>query len=266
MISAWVAALLLLLGIIIVFKLVKGFFKALVYAFLLLVVALAIVSFIVIRDAGSFTESFFGSDKLLLLEHEGEIISGSFLRVISSDEKPAGLIAEELAHINSIYNPKNLSSIHENGTFLMLMSYDFLEENLPGSVEFGGSLSSGGEGTEAAPLNATPAAPSFSRQELLDAILSEQPSGLVAEKSVQEPGSDAQKEMIRSHLLEASTEEDIRAELFLLAFSSILEERGFPFLVKEMKEGNLRIYPDNSALKAARLVPGFILDWVSNGN
>ncbi len=237
----------------ILFKIVKSMIKTfLVLSFIFLIV-MGIFTIFLLKEVNDLKEEFPDSQKLFVVEHQGNIVSATPASVMEfgEDNPPKGLPKDKLDEMNLDYNPKDLSSIIGHNFVVILIKSDMLYDALPDVIKMESEDSNGSDNSS-----------TFAKEEFINIILSEKPSDIILKKAIESNGwevSDEIKEEVRKQILRDGNEEDIRSQFVMIGFSLIIEEKGIPYLISQMKEDNFIIYPDFLIFGVIKKIPDFFI-------
>jgi hypothetical protein len=235
---SWLTIILMLIAGLIIFKIIKSVIKTVIIMSFIVLIVTGIFAFFIIKDMNDFKEEFPSAKKLFLLTDGEKLIAATSISEFDfgEDEMPQGFSDEELAALNADYDPDNLSGVIGDHYILFLYSQVFLEEGLPAEIPFSEDQV-------------------YSKREFIDAIFSDTPSDLLV------AGFDDEltKATARAMILSDSSEEDLRALFMMVAFSHVSEERGVLYMIQQIKEEDLVIYPEYMVFGVVKKTPNFLL-------
>ena len=228
-----------IIAILLVFWLVKKVVKALFFTGLILLAAIIILGLFVYSDSIKLKENIATTDSLFLLK-DGKIYAGfraKFGEQYGSEKKAYIIEEDELAKFNQDLENNDLQSIKGDRYKIF-----FVRENTFDDIEFIQVYDE-----------------QITRTFALDLIKSDEAVESVAAAFAQRKG--VEKELILQELKrDIRDDNEMRAMLFMRLFATKLENQGPLFIVRELKNKHIAVWPETSVFKAMRFVPLGILD------
>ncbi len=222
---SWITIIIVLVAAYLIFKVIKSVIKTFfIISFLFLLIG-GIFAMFLIKDIGDFQDKFPTSEKLFVLVDQEKVYGATAVSDFE-DMDPKGLIL--------LPDYEELETLKDDYFIVFVISKEYLAR-LPDQIPIY---------QDSDPVT---------RQELIDALYSKAPSDLMLKAS----GAD---EDMREALLEGKSEEDIRAMLIMLAFSSTMQDEGVKSLVDGIKDETLVVYPEYLLFKVLKKTPSFLVN------
>ena len=206
---------LILLGI--AYKVLKSMFKWVAYIAAVLWILGMVVGVMVYSDATDLKEKFADSEKLFLLEVDGDIETG-FHGVMKEKEQPVMLSEEQISKYDEFYDKEEYSSmlgtyykmfIVNNSAFDDLESVNLGEQELEKEVVF-----------------------EILQSDDAAAVFSEEVGGKVS-----------------------MSDSELKGNLFGALIMESMEKEGSIYIVRQIHDGNIRIYPETAMFKFVKYIP-----------
>ncbi len=233
-----------ILAVYLLIKLFKKAFKIAIVVLLAMVALSVIFGYPIFDDFLSIKDNLAESNKLFLLDDKGDIVAG-FDGELSDDNQPEAI--NDLGNMNSAYE-NDFKSLEEQyyKTFVVNISiFDNNDENK--KIEIGQLELENKKVIEM--IRSDNALTEFSKLLLIDG------ENKITEKNIEQ----VKKSLAENNNL--STSNDIKAMLFMMLFSQKQLEDNF-FLFRELRKGNIKVYPKTAFFKALDLIPEFIIEQV----
>lgn len=230
-------------GAIIAFKLLKSIAKAMFLVSLVGLILIGLLSFFLYQDAMDLKENWPDSQKLLLLDMDGEIIAG-VQATFTAEAEPKMLDESELGTVQTSYAADDLESVKADNYKIIIMKFEpMIAEIEAGSLELRDTQLSKTEAERV--LRADNALEEF--------------TNIIIDKE----GLEKRDEIINSIGEELGSSAKVKALMFGLLFQQLSEEKGAEtglYIFEEYKGGNIIIYPETAIFKFMKYVPQFVLD------
>jgi hypothetical protein len=235
-ITVIIVLILFVIGAVIAFKIIKSLIKAALAVVSATILIILLISFLVYADYSSFNKSWPDSEKLALLDADGQITAG--LQTNFSGEDDAKLLDEsQISSIQSSYTVKDISSIKGNNYKVIIIKLESLIEGIhTDEIKIKDEI--------------------ILKQDSIDVLMSENAlADLTALFSKQENIEDI-KQNISSNV-------EAKSLVFGVLLQQLSDENGSGFigyLISEYKKGNIIIYPETAMFKLAGFMPDFIAE------
>ena len=225
-------------GILLLFKFARHALKWLVIAFGIVLVASAVFGVNLFNDIRDLQENFPKAQKLLLLKDGNTLLAGFEGKLFSSDDVLSYVSKEQLAAFQQYYNVRDLRGIRADYFKVIIFDLSSFEKM---DLMIGNLASSEVLTTIRAP----------------DTL-----AGTVARAIEKENLPDTPE--TRNFLIKEfktkgiSSNEEMRAFLFVQLFAAALEKDHL-FLMNGFKSGGIVVYPETITFKLAKIIPTGVL-------
>jgi len=229
---------------ILLFKLIKKVFLALIAFIFVMLIVTAIFGFLVYRDVADLRTNFVDSEKKVFIADDERMLVGFSTDTFSGDSTFT-FSWEELQTYNSYYNEKDYSSILGSAYKIFIWRLDSFE-GLDEEVE----TSKGDRISKQSAVNvltADDAKQAYVDEGLFDRDL---------ESNAEMQHLVNSNENFRQQVIDETVDSDEkRIEMFIILTAASLNEKGPLFIVEQYKEGNIIIYPETMSFKVLKAIP-----------
>jgi hypothetical protein len=229
---------LFIIGAILAFKIIKSVLKALSLVVLVGVILIAAASFFIYKDAADFRQNWQDSDKLVLLEYNGDIEAA--IQTTFTGDEPLLFDDDGLAEINTAYTNGELDKVKgDNYKILIIKLEPMLAEIESEGIPMGGSIGS---------ISKEDAGAIITADDALDEI----------GKFSAEHGDVG----FSGNLGNSEAKSAVAA----LLIRQLAEEKGSMFgayLIKGYKSGDIIIYPETALFRLIKFLPDFIIERIT---
>lgn len=218
--------ILIVLGI--AYKVLKSVFKGIAYIAGAFWIILMIIGIFVYADATELNEKFAGSEKLFLLDIEGDISAG-FYGIMDEKKQPKMLTQEQVEMYDGFYKKEKYASIL--GSYYKVFIFNESSFSEIDKITFNGY--------------------EIDNETLMEILASDNAAGYFSENVLQ-------------GLAKVSVSDDeLKGNLFAMMVSEGMKKKGSIFLVKHIQTGNVQIYPESAMFKFIRYLPTWLLEDMS---
>ncbi|MFC1800994.1 hypothetical protein ACFLZB_00830 [Nanoarchaeota archaeon] len=251
LISLIIVGIIFLVVLAILFKFAKKAFKIVFIASLVLGVVLTILGFFIYQDAMELKDQFPVEEKLVLLEHQDQILAG-FQGKLNEGEDI--ILIDDIQPIQEEYQQEQLEEIlGSNYKILIINSQAFENVNTVYLAD-----------------------KDRPREEIISYLESETALDDFIVNYLQESGvpvteetkAQALQDMKSQQAIE--TDDEFKAILFGQLLQETMEDQGQLFIIFQLKNNNLEIYPETIIFKIIKILPlGIVEDLtktIQNGN
>lgn len=236
MIGYIIPLIILIIAAVIIFKITKTVIKTVILTIAIFLVMLIIAGFVLVADIRDFQENFPTKQNIYLFEYpEGHIATGVKGKFSQDLHESMNLIDEEtLKNYRDDYSKSNLDSILGNSYKIMIVKEDLFEEMETVSFFDGGELT---------------------KEEFFDIMSSEKPIDLFIDNIVPYP---VHRDSFRQQVMEEfdiSSDSEFKGMIFMIGFFSLVEEKGGFFLLNNIRQGNVNVYPKTLLIDMIGILP-----------
>jgi hypothetical protein len=219
-----IIAVLILAGIIVVVKLLKGLFKLL---FVLAIIALVVgAGYYIFNDAKNLGAGLQSGSKLFLLDLDGNIVGGATITTGSP------VLVDSLAQLNDQYHQKNYAGMLGNNFKMLIFNWSLFDD-----LEF---------------FNA--GASNFTKEQMLAFFRADKPKQLFVGMLTNDTGM--QQLMLQGIDKDFPKDDSLKSMLFLVAFSTANQTKVFTSL----QTGQTKVYPETISIKLIKLMPASLIE------
>jgi hypothetical protein len=240
-ITAVIIIALLVVGAVIALYMIKSVFKAFFLILLVAVVLIVAASYFVYKDVNDLSRNWPSSDKLLLLESDGDAEAAVHAALLEDTSSFVG--DADFSAIKAAYSEEDLKSVKGSSYKVIIFNLETIADEIESQDirMAGASLMSKSDAVRL--LNSEDAL-----QEL-EAISAEQ----------------ARIIRLGDNLDSSQT----KSAVFSLMLTQLFMEKGgdiMVYILSEYKEGRIMIYPETAVFRLINFLPDFIIDKVININ
>lgn len=210
----------------VIFSVIKGIMKILLLIFTVLAIVLVIGGFFVIIDFKEFREKFPTEEKTIILEDEGNILTG--FTMTTEDEEPLFLTQEQVDSFSGYLKADKLDAIQGNSYKLMIIDLDIFEEMSTDILEIGPQ--------------------EFTKEFVVSVLRSDDAVSLMEDTDMD---------------LFFRDDITIKAAMFVTVFNEITKNPLFFF--SQYKEENILVYPETAIFKAIKFLPIGLVEGAMEG-
>tara|TARA_Y100000294_G_scaffold167819_1_gene177379 strand:- start:42 stop:776 length:735 start_codon:yes stop_codon:yes gene_type:complete len=205
----------------IAFKVVKQVLKLTFLITILTIVVLGLFSYLVYQDMGDLKENFSFNDNLLILQNENQLLTGvklNFEKISDFEELEAfnSLSQDQINEYNPYYTNEEYDKILGDHYKILFIDYNTFQDIQEIEV-----------------LNKA-----YSNEFVLQVLESQNPMELLTPKS-----------------LNIKSSENIKPILFTMLLTEKIKLQKSTFLITEMKNKNIRVYPETITFKIIKYIP-----------
>jgi hypothetical protein len=132
-----------IVAVILIFKFISSLVKAVVFAFLLLIIIFSVIGLLVYLDAKDIQSNFSSSNKTILLVDNNKIILGFKIVDFADNQTMEQITGEKLVNYSEFYAKKDYKSIKGDSYKLMIFNESLFNFSAKPSLKaFSNSLSS----------------------------------------------------------------------------------------------------------------------------
>jgi energy-coupling factor transporter transmembrane protein EcfT len=239
-----ITVIIVIVLIVIAFKILKSILKAIMFVAVIMLIALAVTGFFVYQDFQDFQSNFVTGGKQLLFTENDVIIAG-FSTTDFSESSTEYYTEEEIADFNQDYLKEEYDRILGTNfkTFYVdkeIVIGEIVMDNITITEEVYRLLLASDDPSQ---------------------VLTDHLEGEGQFDDVPEFGREDAKEEYKQGLEEElGTGGEAKSKLLAIGFAQKMDEGGMGFLIKEIKEGNITLYPKTIIIKMIRYIPSSILE------
>jgi len=227
--------ILIIFGIAVFFKVVKNVFKAAIYVFVLLAILLFILGVSVYTDAASFRKNIQEKPLSFVLVDDDQVLAG--MKIVDMENNEVLLFSQEtLSGFESAYENKNFDKILDNSYKVFFFNLSVLKD-LNNSLEYEDYNISSAAG--------------------ISILESSEPLNFAAGYFAEKKGftDEKIKEQFRKELeQEFNSDQEFKDAVFSLFVAELFPSQTL-YIVKNIKKGEIVVYPETAMFKALNYVP-----------
>ena len=229
---------LFVIGAILAFKIIKSVLKALSLVVIVGVILIASVSFFVYKDAADFRQNWQDSDKLVLLEYNGDIEAA--IQTTFTGDEPLLFDDDGLAEINTAYINGELDKVKgDNYKIIIIKLEPMLSEIKSENIVMENSKAS------------------ISKAEAEDIINADNAQDEINKLSAGYGNMGIKEDLDNSK---------VKSIVSALLIKQLAEEKGSKFgvyIIESYKSGDITIYPETAMFRLIKFMPNFIIEGIS---
>jgi len=249
--------ILIYIGIfVLLLKLLKKVWKTILIFILILILSTIIFGVLVFNDVTNIMENFPGSTNLILIENEGEIITG--LEINTEEGQPKILKQPTINQISNYYEKRKYKNILQPNYYkFIIISYSkVIEPLIPNTVKIHEGYSITKQELKSITLSEEP-------YEGILSLLEEYAEGIGNSQIPADIAVEGAREAIESQTnTDLEDKSNIKMMVIMLSLKDITQqspETIVPFLFDNYKKGNIKIYKETITLKIVKLLPTSLL-------